>query len=157
MKIWSLLKAEEGAIRFFQVKRLMPKTKQFVNRHRIILYPFDKKPCWRCMRKACQKQAHLHVNIWFIMAECHLFHLTVVLQMIIYGLLWIRAWHFHNVFNKVLCFHHIFWYFNRYQHQRNRFYLDKDIWGWHYNRQVTNEILGLFTASHLCTILIDEV
>jgi len=28
----------EEAIRFFQVKGLMPKTKQFVNGHKIILY-----------------------------------------------------------------------------------------------------------------------
>ena len=157
MKIWSLLKAEEEAIRFFQVKRLVPKTKQLVNRHKIILYLLIKGLAGGVWERHVRNKLICMSIYSLIMAECHLFHLSVVLQMIIYGLLWIRARHFYKVVDKVLCFHHIFLYFNRIQHQRNRLYLDKDSWGWHYNRQVTNEILGLFSASHLCTILIDEV
>ncbi|XP_065571028.1 uncharacterized protein LOC136033938 isoform X2 [Artemia franciscana] len=65
MKIWGLPKTEEEAIRFFQDKGLLPKTKQCLNGHNMTLYSFDKKPRWRCTSWACQKQVGLRVNTWF--------------------------------------------------------------------------------------------
>jgi hypothetical protein len=61
-----------------------------------------------------------------VTAECNLLHLFVVLQMVIYALLWTRARHFYNFVNEVLYFYHIFLYFIRVEHQRNRFNLDEE-------------------------------
>jgi len=63
MKIWSLSKAEEEAIRFFQGADDQNKTICQWTQNCFIL--FDKKLCWSCMRKAGQKQAALHVNLCF--------------------------------------------------------------------------------------------
>ncbi|XP_065584942.1 protein abrupt-like isoform X4 [Artemia franciscana] len=64
-QIWDLPRTEEEAIRFFQDKGLLPKTKQCVNGHNMTLYSIDKKPRWRCTSKACQKQVGLRVSTWF--------------------------------------------------------------------------------------------
>ena len=63
MKIWSLSKAEEEAIRFFQAADAQNKTVCQWTQNYFIL--FDKKPCWSCMRKACQKKHGLPANMWF--------------------------------------------------------------------------------------------
>ncbi|KAK2715421.1 uncharacterized protein LOC136043868 isoform X2 [Artemia franciscana] len=68
-QIWDLPRTEEEAIRFFQDKGLLPKTKQCVNGHNMTLYSFDKNPSWRCTRRPCLKKVGLRVNTWFALSR----------------------------------------------------------------------------------------
>ena len=47
MKICDLPRTEEEAIRLFQDKGMLPKTKQCVNGHNMTLYSFEKDPFWK--------------------------------------------------------------------------------------------------------------
>ena len=65
MKTWDLPRTEEEAIRFFQDKGVLPKTKQCLNGHNMTLYSFEKNPFWKCTTRPCLKKVGLRVDTWF--------------------------------------------------------------------------------------------
>jgi hypothetical protein len=58
-------RTEEEAIRLFQDKRVLPKTKQCVNGHNVTLFSFEKRPFRKCTSSASLKKVSLRVDTWF--------------------------------------------------------------------------------------------
>lgn len=63
-KIWDLPQSEEGAIRLFQDKGVLPKLKQCINGHEMTLYSFENAPFWKCTTRPCLKKSGLRVGTW---------------------------------------------------------------------------------------------